>query len=544
MRILAFIFGLAIFLYAMYGLEKGIRLSAGEGFKHWIINRTNSATSSAAYGVVVTAFMQSSSMVSLLVLALVSAQIMPLFNGIGVVLGANLGTTVTGWVVTIVGFKMDLQALVVPLLGLGAAMSLLARKSRKLRGTGQALVAFGLLIFGLDVMKDSMTGLSEMIDIQKLGELPTWVYMLIGVVLAAVMQSSSAVMIIALSMLNSEIVQLTDAAAVVIGADLGTTSTTVLGSLGQSVFKKQLAFAHVFFNALVNLMAFFFLLPMLPTILGYFSIADAMFGLVTFHSMFNLLGLLIFLPLLRYYTRWIQRILPQDAGKPIDYFVVPIEVPEAAVDSLSSAWKQLCSDALKLNLRALNISENTLTSAAILNPASSTGSFEDRYEGLKKFESDLIRYAGRLQQSPLSAQQSQLVSEAADSARTLVYASKTLKDVRHDLEQLETAFNAKLGRELEQAHTGFFLEFLDDLIPLLFLAEEPEYVAEKVYRMKQANEKHQRLANEIVSGYATKDSKAITQFSTWFNLNLELHHYARNLLNAIEREGRHLNSAN
>lgn len=542
MTFLTFLFGLAIFLFAMHRLERGIRLAGGEGFKRWIINRTNNALSAAGYGVAVTALMQSSSMVSLLVLAMVSAEIMPLFNGIGVMLGANLGTTVTGWVVTIIGFKMNLQAMVVPMLGIGAALSLIYSKHKRMQGIGLALFAFGLLIFGLDVMKNSVTGISELIDIQALGELPAWVYLLIGLVLAAVMQSSSAVMIIALSMLNSDIVQLSDAAAVVIGADLGTTSTTVLGSLGQSVFKKQLAFAHVFFNALVNLLAFIFLLPALPGILGFFSITDPMFGLVTFHSLFNLLGLLMFLPVLQYYARWIQYLIPHPKGQVADYFAVPVEVPEAAIDSLQTAGKQLASDALRLNFKVLGISENTLASASTLDRSSLSGSFAERYNSLKKFESDLIRYAGQLHLSSLTAAQSSAVTAASDTARALVYASKTLKDVRHDFVQLRAAMNAELGEELEAAHKAFFLEFMDDLIPLLFFRHEASYVAEKVSLLEQANNAHHKHVNELVSSYAVNDAQAVTQISTWFNLNHELHHYVRYLLNAIEGSEQSLDS--
>ena len=115
MTVLTLCFGLAIFLYAMQRLESGIQLASGDSLKRWIAERTNHPLSSAGYGILVTAILQSSSMVSLVALAFVSAGIMPLYNGIGVVLGANLGTTVTGWVVTVVGFKMNLQALVIPL---------------------------------------------------------------------------------------------------------------------------------------------------------------------------------------------------------------------------------------------------------------------------------------------------------------------------------------------------------------------------------------------------------------------------------------------
>lgn len=533
MTLLLFVFGLAIFLFAMRNLERGIRLSGGDGLKRWIVNRTDTALSAAGVGVAVTAIMQSSSMVSLVVLAFVSAEILPLFNGIGVVLGANVGTTVTGWVVTIVGFKMDLEAMVIPMLGIGAALSLDYIKNDKVRGLGTALFAFGLLIFGLDIMKNSVAGVSEMFDISEWRDLPAWVYLLIGVLLAAVMQSSSAVMIIALSMLNSDIVQLTDAAAVIIGADLGTTSTTILGSLGQSVIKKQLAFAHVFFNLVVNSLAFIFLLPALPDLLRFLGVTDPMFGLVTFHSTFNFLGLLVFLPILKFYARWIQRLLPTERDVRAQFFAVPVEVADAAIDSLESALTQLKSDAIRLNLMILDLPVKGLDAQHQLKPNSLVGTFEERYESLKAFEGDLIRYARKLQQAKLSSYQGERAAAISETARALVYACKTLKDVRHDIAQLNTLADTLMGDALGSVHRRYMTEFFSDLIPLLFLVHDSQYVKEKLDKLAELNGRHQQVADDIVSQQLQDDGRDSMPLSTLFNLNHELHHYARYMLNSI-----------
>ena len=547
MTIFTFIFGLAIFLFAMHNLEAGIRVASGQGLKNWVVGKTNSAYSSAACGVFVTAILQSSSMVSLIALAFVSAGVMPLFNGIGVVLGANLGTTITGWVVTIVGFKMDLQTLVVPMLGVGAACRLGYINNDRLVGFGKALFAFGLLIFGLDLMKGSVTGFTQIIDIGTLKSMPSWVYLLAGVFLAAVMQSSSAVMIISLSLLNSNMLQLTDAAAVVIGADLGTTSTTVLGSLGQSIIKKQLAFAHVFFNVSVNSLAYLILLPMLPGLLDFFSIQDTLFGLVSFHSLFNLIGVLVFLPLLKFYTRWIQYLLAADDDVYLKYFDVPIEVPDAAIDSLSAALEHLSSDAIQLNLFeldcSLNFAEGSLRSPAegSLNlaegslkfPSSPTGSFELQYENLKSFEGDFVRYAQKLQLTQLTEAQASVVSQMLEAARSLVYASKTLKDIRADIKLLNLAERDSLGAHLAACHQTFLYQFYSELTQLIFGALEADVKQEKLDRLSNLNASHHETANELVSIHMIKDEETSTKISTWFNLNHELHHYVRYMLASV-----------
>ncbi|NND83440.1 MAG: Na/Pi cotransporter family protein [Gammaproteobacteria bacterium] len=531
---LTLLFGLAIFLFAMHSLERGIRAASGDSLNKWMSAGTNNPVSSAATGIMVTAILQSSSMVSLVALAFVSAGIIPLYNGIGIVLGANLGTTVTGWVVTVVGFKMDLQAMVVPLLGIGSAMSLVSSNTRA-RGLGRALFAFGLLIFGLDLMKQSVAGLAHIVDFSSYQELPSWVFLLIGVLLAAVMQSSSAVMIITLSFLHSETIVLTQAAAIVIGADLGTTSTTILGSLGQSMVKKQLAFAHVFFNLLVNSLAFLFLLPVLPQLLAASSISDPLFGLVAFHSFFNLAGLLLFLPLLHWYTRWIKRVLPQPVAAENRYFEVPVEVPAAALDSLTQARRHLCRRALNMHFAELEINPETVPGHALvsLDDAESETydqTFEAQYESLKNSEAKLLKYAAKLRLQGLDKGQEGAIRREIEATRSCVYASKTLKDIRADFAQLHHTLNSDFATGLIALHQTFLLQFFRALLPLLFAPHDRAYVREQTEALHELNGRHYDDSNDYIEGCLNGDSQEIPTLSTWFNLNHELHHYSRYMI--------------
>lgn len=533
----AFIFGLAIFLMSMHRLEQGIRQVSGDGLRAWITHRTDSAVGSASSGVFVTAIMQSSSMVSLVVLALVSAGVMPLFNGLGVVLGANLGTTMTGWVVTLIGFKMDFEALIIPLLGFGAAASLGYIKSQRIVGLGKILFAFGLLVFGLDVMKDSVSGLAQSVDMTQFLGMHAAVYLVIGVALAAIMQSSSAVMIIALSMINSELIGLSEAAALIIGADLGTTSTTILGSMGESVIKKQLALGQVAFNLLVDLLAFVFLLPIVPELLSFIGIQDPMFGLVAFHSTFNILGLLVFLPMLSYYTRLIERVLPANVDVRVDYFSVPIEVPDLAIDSLELALNHLVSDTLYLSVNGLQISAAVLDLPE-LNPklkqfAKSNGDFEHCYEQLKAFEGNLLHYASQLRTVQLTEEQGVRISKIVETARSLVYACKTLKDVKGDIQQLKSVSGSAFSDDLSGIHDEFMLMFFKRIVPLIFNGHSQDYMSEELEVISAQNAEHHQVANALVTRHMSEREEMVAKVSTWFNLNHELHHYVRYMLAAV-----------
>lgn len=525
----------------MHSLEQGIRQASGDGLRAWITHRTDSAMGSASSGVIVTAIMQSSSMVSLVVLALVSAGVMPLFNGLGVVLGANLGTTMTGWVVTFVGFKMDFAALIVPLLGLGAAANLGYFKSSRIVGTGKILFAFGLLVFGLDLMKNSVAGLAETVDMTQFLGMHSIVYLIVGIGLAAIMQSSSAVMIIALSMINSSLIGLPEAAALIIGADLGTTSTTVLGSMGESVIKKQLALGQVLFNVLVDVLAFIFLLPRTTELMNTFGIQDPMFGLVAFHSTFNLLGLAVFLPVLSYYTKLVKRILPSKNDVRADYFDVPVEVPDLAIEGLEVALNHLVSDTVNFSIDGLQVSSNDLDISTLNQDLSRfdkcRGDFNHCYEQLKAFEGKLIRYAGRLRTSELSEEQGKRISHIVETARFLVYACKTLKDVKGDLVQLRTFSRDSFAEDLGGLHDEFIVGFFRSLVPLLSKQHRQNYVSEELDAISERNAEHHQMADGLVSRHMLDDADAVGKVSTWFNLNHELHHYVRYMLAAAHQLG-------
>ena len=274
MLIIDLLIGLGIFLFGMNQLERGIESLSSAWIKQWLARTTRNPLGSVLSGTAITALLQSSSMVGLIILAFASAGIIPLYNAIGVLLGANLGTTFTGWIVATLGFKLSLSAAALPAVGLGCLIQVFADAWPKIRAAGALLFGLGLLLFGLALMKDAVAGLPEQLDLEQLREFGPLQFLLVGAVLTAVIQSSSATMMIALTALHTGIIDLPGAAALIIGADLGTTSTTALGSIKGSPIKRQLALAHFLFNLIVDLLAFLVLLPALPKLLQWTGLQD------------------------------------------------------------------------------------------------------------------------------------------------------------------------------------------------------------------------------------------------------------------------------
>jgi len=221
--------GVALFLFAMTQMEAGLKALGGRSLALYLKRRSGRPLAAVAGGIISTALLQSSSVVALMAQAFTGAGLLSLTAALGIVFGSNLGTTLTGWIVATLGFKFEIFELSLPLIGIGGLMLVFAQ--RRWAEYGRALLGLGLLLMGLQLMKSSVASIEQYIDIDDLAGLAAWQYLLFGTVVAAVIQSSSATMMITLAALNAGIVDLPSAAAVAIGADLGTTTTVVIGAV-------------------------------------------------------------------------------------------------------------------------------------------------------------------------------------------------------------------------------------------------------------------------------------------------------------------------
>ncbi len=525
--------GLGIFLFGMVQLERSIESLSSNWIKQWLAKSTHHPISSIFAGTTVTAFVQSSSMVSLIVLAFASASMIPLYNAIGVLLGANLGTTFTGWVVATLGFKLNLSAAALPAIGLGCLIQVFGESKPKINASGALIFGFGLLLFGLDLMKDAVTGLPQQLDLDQLKEFNAVSFLLLGIAMTAVIQSSSATIMIALTALNSQIIDLPGAAALIIGADLGTTSTTILGSIKGSAIKRQLALAQFIFNLVVDLLAFILLLPLLPQLLSLISIDDPLYSLVAFHSLFNLLGLCLFVPFLKYFSVWIEKRFVGEKSGSDTLLNVPVTVPEAAINACSHQVSNILIPALSINARNLKLDQLININSVSLNNASVKGkNFEQRYESLKQAEGDLLNYSTMLQQQTLTPEQIYQLNQLIDCARDAVYAVKNLKDVRPNLIEMRHSLTPPL-MNFSQQYQQELKDFYQILFELITNKHTREYINEVLHQLEQNNDQlHQKIHDHIQS-QSGQGSIEPEQLSTLFNVNREIWHSGKNILKAF-----------
>jgi len=291
--------GLGLLLLGMKLMTDGLKLAAGGVLRRVLSRWTRTPVHGLASGFAITSMVQSSSAVTVAAIGFVNAGLMTLDGAVWVVYGSNIGTTTTAWIVAFLGLKLKVKALALPLVAVGTGLWITSRIARR-ASLGEALAGFGLFFLGIEAMQGAFTGLGEQIQVQSMVA-PGWMGLLalagVGFAMTFLMQSSSASMALILTAAAGGMIPLELAAAGVIGANVGTTSTAMLSVIGATSNAKRLAAMHVVFNLLTGLLAMLILPMLLGVILVVRDVlglgSDAASELALFHTVFNVLGVLV-----------------------------------------------------------------------------------------------------------------------------------------------------------------------------------------------------------------------------------------------------------
>ena len=452
--------GVALFLLGMRYLEDGFRAFTGGALERWLAASTDRLWKSLTFGTLSTALVQSSSLVTLLSIAFLSAGLISLTAGIGIVFGANLGTTTGAWLIALVGLKLDLAQVGMPLLVFGVVLE--RHRQARWRGTGQVLLGIGLLFLGIDQMKAGFAGLDQVFDLTAY-QVEGWrgiaLYAVLGTLATVLMQSSHATLMITLAALASGQLDYSNALAMAVGANLGTTVTALIAALGANNAGRQLAAAHILFNLLTGLVALA-VLPLLAHLVDW--LADWMgmqataytLKLALFHTLFNLLGLALMLPMLPVLVRLLPRWLPAPAlvsGEDL------AEQPRSRALYLDEAARRHADTALKVLQQELGHlaanSRQVIASALYLPPEFRQDMTRERalseplpvpplaeredadalyHQHIKGIYADIVDFLSHLDCDPLPEQQ-QALMQLNLAARDLVEAVKAAKHLKSNL---------------------------------------------------------------------------------------------------------------
>lgn len=435
--------GLGIFLFGMTYLEEALKDASGKSFKRFLKSSTNTIPKSIATGALSTAMLQSSSVVSLMALSFVGAGIMQLHSGIGVIFGANIGTTFTSWIVAILGFKIKIEAIALPMVGVGGLILIFFKNHHLLNALSRAAIGFGLLFLGLEYLKSSTEIFANDFDLTPYLSYGVLVYILIGFVLTATIQSSSASTAIILSSLNSGIIDFPIAAAMVIGSNVGTTVTAIIGSIGGSEDKKRAALAHLIFNVATGIIAFLLLGVLSIFILETLGFGDdSVMALALFHTIFNLLGVLVFAPFIPMLTRFLKSLFKKEEKLATKYIhSVDATMVDASLVALRKESIRLYEKSIRFSLMLFNLNpkdalDNNLKKWKILaneNPPTNEEVIE-LYKSIKRVEFAILHYGTEIGKCEISIDEGKELSSLLEATKEIAYATKILKDIKINID--------------------------------------------------------------------------------------------------------------
>ncbi|MBN1517710.1 Na/Pi cotransporter family protein [Candidatus Sumerlaeota bacterium] len=340
--------GLGIFLLGMKNMSEGMQAVAGEKLRRMIGSVTNNRLLGCGVGTGVTATIQSSSITTVMVVGMVNAGIMTLSQAIPVVMGANIGTTITGWLIT-----LPIAHYGLPVLGVSAFFYLFS-KSDRMRFISMFIMGLGMVFFGLVLMKEGFKPLRGLESFQvwfqrfEPGMYPfgAWKCILVGAVLTAVVQSSSATIGITMALAAEGIISFETAAALVLGENIGTTITAYLASLGASTNAKRTSYAHIIFNVLGVLWIsalFPYYIRFIPHLIGFFSpgsMANMKAEIAAVHTCFNVVNVILFLPFVSYLARFLMWLAPEKSKEKPHLALLDVrllETPSIAIEQSHKA---------------------------------------------------------------------------------------------------------------------------------------------------------------------------------------------------------------
>lgn len=432
--------GVAFFLLGIRFMEEALQQMAGRQFKLFLKKQTASSGRAIIGGAIVTAVLQSSSVVNLMVLAFTGAGIFSVRNALGVVLGANLGTTFTGWIIVLAGFSFKLEALALPLAGLsGLGFTLLSTHGKWYR-LCRFLLGFSFMFIGLGYMRTGMEGFVLTVDLQQYASAPLIVFLLTGFIITTLIQSSSATMAICLSALHAGALTFDDSIAVILGSELGTTIKLFIASIQGASAKRKVALGNFSFNMISVFLVLLFLPWLSPMVRSFPGMQDPLIALVFFQSLVNFIGILFFAPWLGWIARWLDRHIHNKEEETLYIHKADLKAPQAALVALEKETRCLIFSVLHYLGDAFKVKDQLILNGCV-HKKNNGSSLAEKYEHLKFLYGEIHGYCSHLQMQLSDPADTEKFDRLLAAIRNSMYAAKSIKDAVPDLEQLENSSN-------------------------------------------------------------------------------------------------------
>ena len=486
LSVLTLLGALGMFLYGMNLMSSGLQKAAGSKLRALLSRITSNPFKGVLTGFGITSVIQSSSATTVMVVGFVSAGLLTLSQAIGVIMGANIGTTMTAWIISIFGFKADISILAVPLMAVGFILS--NAKRDKLKSIGEFVIGFSLLFLGLSLMKNSIPDLSTTPEVLSFiqgwsgkGFISVLLFLLLGTVMTLILQSSSATVALTLIMLNMGWIHFDMAAAMVLGENIGTTITANIAAAVGNVNAKRAALAHTFFNVFGVIWALIFFHPfvnLVQNIVGLMNVGEQtslVYGISMFHTMFNLINTCILI----WFTSVIEKIVKfVIKDKPSKDKTKIVYLDSGLIDTPELALSEACRETVHF-ARVMKNGLEYIRSA--VQSSDNMVDYEPYKEKLVKYEqiSDKMEYEIASFLNELA--KSHISDRSLSLVRSLLRITKELESMGDSGESVSKSLTAMINysRHLSDEHK----KALDRMLDLLNAAYEA-----MIYNIEHYNE--------------------------------------------------------
>jgi phosphate:Na+ symporter len=543
--------GIAILLFGMIMLEDGFKAFTKGPLQNLLKKATDKLYKSITAGALVTALIQSSSLVSVITISFISAGLISLSGGIGLIFGANIGTTATAWLVAGFGLKINISALSMPMLVFGIIFSI--QRKAVFKGFGNVLGGLGFFFLGIHFMKEGFDIFKDYIDLTQYaipGFKGVFIYALLGIVITTVLQSSSATLALILTALGAGQIEYENALALAIGANIGTTITAVLGSLGSNVAGKRLAGAHFVFNVTTGLVALALIYPLANLVrylseIMHISPTDYTLKLALFHTIFNILGVIIMIPFIKRLEKFLIKFITEKVNKDIDepkYLnEAVLKFPGSAISSLVMESKYLFKNAIfEIVAHALNIHRDDIKSDKKVKKIikASTKNLQADvddlyYKKVKTIYSEIIRYAIMAQNNlKLNREENEAITEIKVANRKMVEIIKDVKELNRNI-----TISSNLDNEHLQKEYDSFRAKLTKVLRIIYLfrkAEDSDEYSKQLEQLKNDAKENIRQSNKSIDRLIRKNLISAEMASSLFNDYTNVNDMIKKLIEVAE----------
>lgn len=526
--------GVAILLFGIILLEEGFKAFTKGTLQNLLKAATNKLYKSITVGATVTGLIQSSSLVSVITISFISAGLISLYSGIGLIFGANIGSTATAWLVAGFGLKVKISGLAMPMLVFGVIFSFQQNKS--LKGIGNVLAGLGFFFLGIHYMKEGFDVFNNHIDLTQYavdGFLGILIYTGLGILITTILQSSAATLVLVLTALAAQQIEYKTALVLAIGANIGTTITAILGSLSSNTNGKRLAGAHFVFNVITGIVALILLVPLtkfvniLANVFGI-SETDYTLKLALFNTIFNILGVVLMIPFIKKLESFLIAFFKEKMGKDISepkYLnEAVLKFPSATISALINESKYLFKNAIfEIAAHGLNIHRSAIISNEKIKKIVKNSHQnmevdieELYYKKVKTIYGEILRYATTAQNDlKLNKKQNLAITNIKIANRKMVEIIKAIRELNKNLVRTINSEN----KELIVVYDSFRKK-LTKVLRIIYLFRTEDDVkkyAEKLADLKKEAKENIRLSNKSIDKLIRKDLITAEMASSLFN---------------------------